>query len=159
MVSAIAYANGDDCFPVRTHPRMGACRGFSLRRSIRHPDGSTADDVLDNFVGFEADQPTPHEHRPSTEWPLQRYTWTDHLVGEGDVVSYTITPVIRANGKLPASAERCSDRRSRHDHVDDVHAAEGGLQSRIVLSQFVASHLPVPFSDADLRVQGGPRSR
>ena len=66
MVSAIAYANGDDCFLVWTHPRMDACRGFSLRRSIRHPDGSTADDVLDNFVGFEADQPTPHEHRPST---------------------------------------------------------------------------------------------
>jgi len=34
------------------------------------------------------------------QWPFQRYTWTDHGVGHGDRVSYTISPVTKTAAGL-----------------------------------------------------------
>lgn len=60
---------------------------------------------LRNRVGF-ADQagnqpPGADELRPSTEWPFQTFTWTDHTADSGDTVSYRVIPVIRS---APGSA-------------------------------------------------------
>ena len=39
--------------------------------------------------------------KPSTEWPFQRFSWTDHEANSGDTVSYRIIPILRnSSGKL-----------------------------------------------------------
>src|SRR5262245_59685275 len=95
MLRGKLYFNGDDCFLVWTMPRTAGCWGFALRRELQTAAGKRSNFVLDNRNGFDGDHSPPHSHKPSTEWPFQRYTWTDHGVSEGDTVSYTITPVIK----------------------------------------------------------------
>jgi hypothetical protein len=33
--------------------------------------------------------------KPSTEWPFQRFSWTDHDAETGDTVSYRVIPIVR----------------------------------------------------------------
>ena len=82
------------------------CRGFAIERRIIRPGVAQAQDFLLNRMGFE-NQPLPPDpkgfgfSKPSTEWPFQRFSWTDHDAGTGDTVSYRVIPMIRAgNGQL-----------------------------------------------------------
>src|SRR6266550_6682272 len=99
-VSISAYVNGDDCFVVWSHPYDPKCLGFAISRQLTTAAGTKRSGFLDNRVGFAKDDPKPHEHRPSTEWPFQRYTWPDHGVGEGDEATYTVTPVLKQSSGL-----------------------------------------------------------
>src|SRR4029079_7368435 len=48
--------------------------------------------------------------KPSTEWPFQRFSWTDHDAQTGDIVSYRVVPMIRnANGDLEQLEAQASD--------------------------------------------------
>jgi hypothetical protein len=48
--------------------------------------------------------------KPSTAWPFQRFSWTDHDANIGDTVSYRAIPVIRnATGKLEILEAQGSD--------------------------------------------------
>ena len=56
-------------------------------------------------MGFEneevMDKPEEGQNvvmKPSTEWPFQRFSWTDHVANTGDSVSYRVMPVIRNTG-------------------------------------------------------------
>lgn len=78
------------------------CRGFAIER--RKIDGAkkSTQEFLENRIGFE-DEDTGIEQKegqesvtkPSTEWPFQRFSWTDHDVTTGDRVSYRVVPVVR----------------------------------------------------------------
>jgi phosphatidylserine/phosphatidylglycerophosphate/cardiolipin synthase-like enzyme len=76
------------------------CLGFEIERQRKRRDGTAVADVLENRMGFKADQPKPGEHRPSTEWPFQRLWWTDHGVDLGDTVRYRVTPMVKEGGTL-----------------------------------------------------------
>ena len=68
------FTNSDDAF-VAWAPSafIPGCRGFLLAREQR----GGAVEAVENRVGFKADKPKPGEHRPSSEWPFQRFNWTD----------------------------------------------------------------------------------
>jgi hypothetical protein len=150
-VHAAAYCNGDDVFLAWILPHTDDCWGAAIwrdhTRGTRHHAG-----FLDNRVGFADDDPEPHSHRPSTEWPFQRYTWTDHGVDEGDTVSYRIIPML----KPAAGSELVPD----DDHAATVGpitvTGKGGgdqhayFNRGILLSQFVARRLPPEFTEQDL---------
>src|SRR6266567_4739102 len=87
---AAAYTNGDDVFLAWSSPPIASCWGFAIWRDRKTPGGQAFSGYIHNRVGFPDDNPKPHEHRPSDQWPFQRYTWTDHGVDEGDSVSYII---------------------------------------------------------------------
>ncbi len=78
------------------------CRGFAIARRRQTQQQANADEkFLDNRIGFEGDTISPGETKASTEWPFQRFSWTDHEADTGDTVSYEIVPVIQnAAGKL-----------------------------------------------------------
>ena len=151
MITATGYSNGDDCFIAWSMPWTKDARGFEIRRDLIRADGSHASVVLDNYVGFAADHPQPHEHRPSTKWPFQRYTWTDHGVAEGDSVTYTIAPMLTtAAGALArdaASAVTVGPLTATSRATADIDAY---FNRGILLSQFMTRRLPPDFTTKDL---------
>jgi PLD-like domain len=93
MATSIAlqvYDNGDHTalvwLPERAAPIPG-CRGFIIRRRRNGVDG-----VLHGSVSFTEGA----VFEPSTPWtfPLQRYLWWDYYVKPGDVVQYSVVPVV-----------------------------------------------------------------
>jgi hypothetical protein len=151
VVEVKGYTNGDDCFLAWIEPKTTGCRGFEIRRDLTHPNGKTSSIVLDNYVGFAKDHPDVHEHRPSTTWPLQRYTWTDHGVDEGDTVAYTITPMmVTPGGGLAPNPAKAGQ--SGPLHVTSAASSQewAYFNRGVVLSQFMTRRLPPNFTHADL---------
>jgi hypothetical protein len=114
------------------------CIGFAIRRKLTRA-GKSHESWLDNFVGFAGEKHEDGERRPSTEWPFQGFSWTDHELDAGDSAGYRVVPVMRdGNGKL----KRADNLRSEW--------AEGRKRSSrylpyfnrgYVMSQFVARYL------------------
>jgi phosphatidylserine/phosphatidylglycerophosphate/cardiolipin synthase-like enzyme len=101
------YTNEDDAllFWSILQP-IPECRGFAIKRRIkRSKKKGTGEDFLPNRTGFanekvDAKLKAGQEEvsKPSTEWPFQRFSWTDHDANSGDTVSYQVIPVIRDQG-------------------------------------------------------------
>jgi phosphatidylserine/phosphatidylglycerophosphate/cardiolipin synthase-like enzyme len=69
------------------------CRGFTIHRMLKpSAGGPVKDEYLHGFVGFSDDDKLD----PNAPWkyPLQRYMWWDYRVSPGDVVQYSIVPVV-----------------------------------------------------------------
>ncbi|GAB4087589.1 phospholipase D-like domain-containing protein [Hydrogenophaga soli] len=118
------------------------CLGFAIDRERKLADGSVQTEVLDNRMGFKADKPQPGEHRPSTEWPLQRLWWTDHDVNLGDTVRYRVTPIVKDGDQLkPLVKERSTwtPWATLAGGKRDGYAAY--FNRGLVISQFMARYL------------------
>ena len=118
------------------------CLGFTIDRQTKLGNGSIKPDVLDNRMGFIADQPKSGDHRPSTQWPFQRLWWTDHDVNLGDTVRYRVTPMVRAGGQLePLDTERSpwTPWQTLAGGKRDGYAAF--FNRGLVISQFMARYL------------------
>lgn len=90
--------NTDDAFLVWRAPKLDGCIGFAIERQWRagSPAGRTPNrsEYLLNRVGFRSEPgATTNPRQPSTVWPFQRYNWTDHEIGPGDLARYRIVPV------------------------------------------------------------------
>jgi phosphatidylserine/phosphatidylglycerophosphate/cardiolipin synthase-like enzyme len=131
--------NSDDALLVwNVEAEIPNCIGFAVRRELTR-DGKTHAKWLDNFVGFEKEKHKPGERRPSTAWPFQGFSWTDHELEAGDSARYRVVPVLRGgNGEL----KRADGLRSEW--------AEGRKRSSryrpyfnrgYVMSQFIAHYL------------------
>ncbi len=84
------YDNGDHTCLVWLTPDakpIASCRGFAVKRVK-----NGTDDYLHGAVGF-SDTDTFDPHNP-WKFPLQRFLWWDYLVKVGDVVQYSVVPVI-----------------------------------------------------------------
>jgi phosphatidylserine/phosphatidylglycerophosphate/cardiolipin synthase-like enzyme len=105
-VSLKVYANEDDALIYWSIPGpIANCRGFAIQRKLTDGHGTSTDIFLPNRIGFENEVvPAPTDGsgpaKASTEWPFQRFSWTDHDADTGDTVSYRVIPVVRNNGTL-----------------------------------------------------------
>lgn len=123
--SLVAHAGVDDASMAWSASFVAGCRGFALRRRIRRAEGSPVspnavgaadaqgfvEEIVASWVGF-ADGPDfpPGTRKPTTEWPIQKYLWTDYMVAAGDTVRYRVAPVIRdAAGQLAEQEDQASD--------------------------------------------------
>jgi len=96
------YTNEDDALLFWSiEEPIDECRGFAIARRMKAGNKVT-ETFLPNRLGFETEENhgeavegQPAVTRPSTEWPFQRFSWTDHDADTGDVVSYRVIPVIR----------------------------------------------------------------
>ena len=91
------------------------CRGFALKRKIKRAPGSAVspntpsgpdargfvEEIVASWVGF-ANGPDvdPGTRRPTTEWPIQKYLWSDFMVNPGDEVAYRVVPMFGAADAL-----------------------------------------------------------
>src|SRR5437899_1472064 len=85
------YDNGDHTalvwLPADGKPIPG-CRGFTVRRLSK----GGAETFLHGFVGFSDDDKLD----PANPWkhPVQRFMWWDYGVSPGDLVQYSVVPVV-----------------------------------------------------------------
>jgi phosphatidylserine/phosphatidylglycerophosphate/cardiolipin synthase-like enzyme len=150
VLAAAAYTNGDDCFLAWTYPFTNDCWGFAIWRDLTTAAGQKDARFIDNRVGFADDNPGPYEHKPSTEWPFQRYTWTDHGVGEGDNVTYTITPVLKTPSQLTLNKKNAATVGPLAVTADASKTTHAYFNRGTLLSQFMARRLPPNFTTKDL---------
>ena len=100
------YDNGDHTCLVwlpSDEKAIPDCRGFTIHRTLKPNGGGPArDSYLHGFVGFsDADKLDP---TAPWKFPLQRYMWWDYLVDPGDVVQYSVVPVVGPDqGRLSLS--------------------------------------------------------
>jgi phosphatidylserine/phosphatidylglycerophosphate/cardiolipin synthase-like enzyme len=108
MTAIKAYANCDRAHIVwQLDGRIDGCLGFALyRRSGSDGDG----EPLDTWVGFEND---PHAlsgtMKPSTEWPVQKFMWSDFAAPAGQAVSYRVVPMVGSEDDLQPDETHASD--------------------------------------------------
>src|SRR5262245_41593808 len=107
------YVNEDDALLFWSIPApIAGCRGFAIERKRTPPNGKKTQGYLPNRTGFE-NEPVPAKQeegarpvlKPSTEWPFQRFSWTDHDLETAATVSYRVVPVIRNADKKLAILE------------------------------------------------------
>src|ERR1700735_1291328 len=90
------YDNGDHTclvwLPDDAKP-IANCSGFTIHRLLK-PDATqpAQESYLHGFVGFS----DTDKLDPSATWkfPLQRFLWWDYLVQPGNVVQYSVVPVV-----------------------------------------------------------------
>jgi phosphatidylserine/phosphatidylglycerophosphate/cardiolipin synthase-like enzyme len=142
------YANGDDVLLFWSVPAViPGCRGFAIARRVTDPYGVTSESVVPNRTGFAADTPPTGgaaiHVQPSTRWPFQRFSWTDHDVSTGDTVSYRIIPVVRdSSGALVQLGEQASAwSRERTLGAPTGSRFEAFFNRGVVTSQFMSRYL------------------
>src|SRR5215831_885682 len=89
-INVKVYDNGDHTFMVwlpADGKAIPACRGFAIRRLLNGKES-----YLHGFVGFSDEDKLD----PAAPWkfPVQRYMWSDYGVSPGDVVQYSVVPVV-----------------------------------------------------------------
>lgn len=139
-IKIAAYANNDDAMVVwKYNYKIKDCWGFSVFRKRKGETDAEAEPLTTN-VGFAGDAHAEGETHPSTEWPIQKYSWVDYLVKTGDEVCYRVVPMISKNGTLKKSSDDTS-KWSNWVKVGDPAGVEAYFNRGLVSSQAVARRL------------------
>lgn len=120
------YHNGDDVF-IGWKPKgfIPDCRGFAL---LRRRNG--IEEPVNTWVGFETDKYQEGEHRASSNWPIQKYQWTDYLANPGDKLQYRVLPMVGPD----------------KDHLQPNAANASEWTEEITLTHEVAPHIEAYFN-------------
>ncbi|MGY5800167.1 phospholipase D-like domain-containing protein [Rhizobium sp. LEGMi12c] len=157
-ISLIVHPGVDSALIAWRSDFIDQCRGFALRRKIKRAAGSPQspntvsdvdadgyhEEIVASWVGF-ADGPAVAEgtRKPTTEWPIQKYLWSDFAVNPGDIVAYRVSAMIGPETALQESADHVSD----WSDAMQIGAETSGHVScyfnrGIVASQWLARALP-----------------
>ena len=142
------YVNEDDAllYWIIAAP-IAACRGFAIERRMTDAAGVSSRAFLPNRIGFENEPVPPPDPdsppiKPSTEWPFQRFSWTDHDADTGDTASYRVVPVIRQGTDLVQVDAESSDWSPPQTlGADAVGDFQPFFNRGFVISQFIARYL------------------
>lgn len=157
-ISLIVHPGVDSALIAWRSDFIDQCRGFALRRKIKRAAGSPQspntvsdvdadgfhEEIVASWVGF-ADGPAVEEgtRKPTTEWPIQKYLWSDFAVNPGDIVAYRVSAMVGPETALQESADHISD----WSDAMQIGAETSGHVScyfnrGIVASQWLARALP-----------------
>ena len=135
------YHNGDDVF-IAWKPKgfIPDCRGFAL---LRRRNG--IEEVVSTWVGFEDDKHEDGERRASTNWPIQKYQWTDYMANPGDKVQYRVLPMVGPDkNSLRPDPEAASDWTEEITLTHEVTPKiEAYFNRGIVAAQWVSRRLGI----------------
>ncbi|MFI9503632.1 phospholipase D-like domain-containing protein [Nocardia sp. NPDC052566] len=148
------YANEDDALLYwRPSEPIEDCRGFAIERRRTQGAEQTEVSFLRNRIGFatepvidvvdtETEEARPVS-KPSTEWPFQRFSWTDHDAKSGDTVSYRVIPVVRDPDRTlrPVRAEASRWSSERTLGATPTGTYRPFFNRAFVISQFMARYL------------------
>ncbi|MFD0750015.1 phospholipase D-like domain-containing protein [Mucilaginibacter calamicampi] len=146
-LSVQAYSNNDDATIIIPNATfIKDCHGFAIFRKRKGETDLEAEPLLTS-VGFEGDPHTPEEMRPSTQWPIQKYMWSDYFVKTGDEICYKVIPMINTPNGLVKDMERASEW-SAWLTIGNSPGNEAYFNRGLVSSQFVSRRLAnVPDKD------------
>lgn len=141
--------NGDDTFVAwKPDGFIKNCRGFAL---FRRRNG--VEEIVSTWVGFEKDKAEVGERRASTNWPIQKYQWTDYMAKPGDRLQYRVIPMVGPNKDNLRADERNASEWS--DRITLSHEAEPKIDvyfnRGIVAAQWVSRRLGI--TDDDLKTR------
>ncbi len=158
VMEIIVHPGVDNAFIAWRASFIGQCRGFALKRKVKPAPGSAVspnttsepdargfvEEIVASWVGF-ANGPdvAPGTRRPTTEWPIQKYLWSDFMVNPGDEVAYRVAPMVG-----PADAlKEADDQASPWSPTVEIGAETEGraacfFNRGIVASQWLARLLP-----------------
>lgn len=141
-ISCAVYTNGDDAFVAWAPSEfIPTCRGFMLERGRKTPKGTVVD-IVQNRLGFSKDKPKSGDHRPSDEWPFQRFNWTDHMIEVGNEVQYRVTAMLDDGSGRPYRKGVASEWTPWTIMTENAGGGFSCYFNRgLVLSQFVARYL------------------
>jgi phosphatidylserine/phosphatidylglycerophosphate/cardiolipin synthase-like enzyme len=141
-IKVSVHTNGDDAFVAWAPSEfIPGCRGFLLERARKNAAGEKVEPV-ENRLGFKKDNPKSGDHRSSSEWPFQRFNWTDHAVDVGNNVRYRVSAMIDDGSGRPYKKGTVS----RWTDWQKLSTDAGGgfscyFNRGLVLSQFVARYM------------------
>lgn len=144
------YTNEDDALLFWSIPEpIAGSRGFAIERRKSAEGKEEVQDFLPNRTGFENEAvPAAQEEgqkavlKPSTEWPFQRFSWTDHDANTGDTVSYRVIPVIRnAAGELEVLEAEASEWSAKKTLGPPDGNFKPFFNRGFVISQFISRYL------------------
>ena len=139
MVRLAVLQNADDALLVwNVEEEIPSCVGFAVRRELTH-DGETHTRWLDNFVGFEGEDHELGERRPSTVWPFQGFSWTDHEISSGDSARYRVVPMVTGEDGVLEQLESSQSEWAEGLEPDGPYRAF--FNRGYVMSQFMARYL------------------
>jgi len=163
-VSLVVRPGVDSTFLAWRADYIADCRGFALARRIKRAPGSapspTAEapdadgfsiEWVSSWVGFAggAAEP-PGTRKPTTEWPIQKYVWSDFMVSAGDQVAYQVTPVV-GDGLALDNAEASPWTPTVAIGAGTADGISCYFNRGIVASQWLARQLPEANRDQSLR--------
>lgn len=140
-LKARVYHNGDDTFIAwKPDGVIPDCRGFAL---LRKRNG--IEEVVSTWVGFKDDVYPEGTRRASTNWPIQKYQWTDYMAKPGDTLQYRVLPMVGPdkNNLQPDTARASAWTKA----ITLSREAEPGIEAHfnrgIVAAQWVSRRLGV----------------
>ena len=140
------YHNADDVF-IAWKPKgvIPNCRGFAL---LRRRNG--VEEIVSTWVGFEKDVYQEGERRASTNWPIQKYQWTDYMANPGDRLRYRVVPMVGPNKQSLRSDTKSASKWTKTITLSaqvtpkiEVHFNRG-----IVAAQWVSRRLGITSEDS-----------
>ena len=97
MNKAIAIANNDTVFLSWIYDeKISGCLGFAIYRK----DAAGRRTALPAWVGFKGGSNPDWQHKDTTVWPVQKFSWRDFSAIRGETYSYDIVPMIGTPDKL-----------------------------------------------------------
>ena len=155
-ISLVVRPGVDSAFLAWRAPYIKDCRGFALTRRVMRAPGSTpspetvkkddgfAVELVSSWVGFaNGPKVAAGARKPTTEWPIQKYLWSDFMVGPGDKVSYRVSPMV---GEADSLKEDKANASPWTDVVEIGATTKGGISCYfnrgIVASQWLSRLLP-----------------
>lgn len=103
------YFNNDQVILVWKYSKaIKNCIGFAIYRRLNNESADVAEPIT-NRVGFHDENYRKGDQRPTTEWPVQRFLWTDYTVRHGEKVSYKIVPMLLDDDELIKDDENSSE--------------------------------------------------
>src|SRR3954469_25114418 len=147
----VVYVNADDALLLwATDVIDDDVRGFAVQRKLEAAAGGTTTTWLDNFAPPGLQDFQSGQHQPSSEWPFRAFTWTDHGVSRGDVVSYRVAPASVDPGAPSKLRPPHPSARSPWSRKHVVGAAsstpyEAYFNRGFVISQFISRYLAERF--------------
>ncbi|HEX8916914.1 MAG TPA: hypothetical protein VF898_00285, partial [Chloroflexota bacterium] len=105
-VVAKAYGNCDHAYVVwQVDQRIDGCRGFAL---YRRSQTDSQPQILPTWVGFQGDAAPLGTMTPSTQWPVQKFMWSDYLVQSNETVQYQVVPMVGTKEQMQPDADLVS---------------------------------------------------
>lgn len=139
------YHNGDDVFIAwKAEGFIPNCRGFAL---MRRRNG--VEEVVSTWVGFVGQAHKEGERRASTNWPVQKYQWSDYMANPGDRLQYRVLPMVGPDKEnlqpaIEAASEWTGEITLTHDFAPKIEAY---FNRGIVAAQWVSRRLGVTNED------------
>ncbi len=135
------YVNSDDALLLWTVDALDKYSlGFAVQRRLTRRGTPGTPEYIDNWTPPGSETHQRGEHQRSDAWPFRCFSWTDHSVDPGDVVSYRVVPVLSAS---PAVREEMASEWSPERKVEMPKNStyQAYFNRGFVISQFISRYL------------------